>query len=144
MRRSLLPLFAAACAVCALIPAAASASTKVQLRHTSAGTILTDGHGFTLYMFTRDARNRDRCVTISGCRSVWPLAVLKGSAVAGSGVRRSLLGSIKVGGSRQVTYAGHPLYTYIGDSGPGSTGYIGFQEFGGTWYALSASGKAVR
>src|SRR5947209_13105229 len=116
MRRKLIPLVTAVSAACAVAPAVASAATKVQLRHTSAGTILVNGRGFTLYMFTRDGRNRDRCVAISGCRSVWPLLAQSGSTVAGRGVRRSQLGSIKVGGRRQVTYAGHPLYSYIGDS----------------------------
>lgn len=144
MRRSLLPLLAASCAVCATTAAVASAATRVELRHTAAGSILADGRGFTLYVFTRDARNRDRCATISGCSSVWPLTVLRGQAVAGRGVRRSLLGSIKVGRTRQVTYAGHPLYTYVADPGPGSTAYIGFRQFGGTWYALRANGSLVR
>ena len=44
----------------------------------------------------------------------------------------------------QVTYAGHPLYTYTGDSGPGKTSYVGVKAFGGAWYALNASGGAVK
>lgn len=142
--RKLILLATALAALCAATPSLASAATKVQLRHTSAGTILVNGRGFTLYMFTRDGRNRDRCAAISGCRSVWPMLAQNGSTVAGRGVRRSLLGSIKVGGRRQVTYAGHPLYTYIADPGPGSSGYIGFSEFGGSWYALRANGSAVK
>ena len=48
------------------------------------------------------------------------------------------------GGKTQVTYAGHPLYLYSGDSGPGETSYVGESMFSGRWYALNASGGAVR
>jgi hypothetical protein len=44
----------------------------------------------------------------------------------------------------QVTYAGHPLYTYSGDGFKGSTDYIGISEFGGVWTGLRASGAMVR
>jgi predicted lipoprotein with Yx(FWY)xxD motif len=125
-------------------PALAKAGTKLQLRHTAVGTILVDGHGFTLYAFTRDSRNRDKCVSISGCPSIWLLLTTNGKVSPGGGVKRGLLGTIKVGNRRQVTYAGHPLYTYIGDAAPGSTGYIGVHQFGGAWDALNARGQIVR
>jgi hypothetical protein len=59
-------------------------------------------------------------------------------------VKRSLLGTIKLHGDvRQVTYAGHPLYTYALDFGPRSTLYVGTEEYGGRWFAVTAAGKAV-
>lgn len=125
-------------------PAVASATTRVRLRHTAIGAILVNGRGFTLYAFTRDARNHDRCTGISGCRAIWPLLTTNGRTIAGRGVKRRLLGSIRVGHSRQVTYAGHPLYTYIADAGPGSTDYVGFEQFGGRWFALNANGRVVK
>jgi predicted lipoprotein with Yx(FWY)xxD motif len=70
--------------------------------------------------------------------------VTKAKPVAGNGVKASLIGTIKLGSKRQLTYAGHPLYTYVGDSGPGSTSYVGIKQFGGAWYALNAAGKTVR
>ena len=130
--------------ICLAAPALAAATTKVQLRHTSLGTILVNSRGFTLYMFTRDGRNRDRCASTRGCPSVWPLLTTNGRPVAANGVNRRLLGSIRVGHSLQVTYAGHPLYTYIADAGPGNTTYVGFTQFGGTWYALSPAGQVVK
>jgi hypothetical protein len=61
-------------------------------------------------------------------------------------VKASLLGSIALPHrtARQVTYAGHPLYTYSGDSGPAQTDYVGVSMFGGAWPALTASGKTRR
>jgi predicted lipoprotein with Yx(FWY)xxD motif len=89
---------------------------KLQLRHTALGNILVNGEGLTVYAFTRDTRNHDRCVTISGCPGIWPL----------------------------VTTGGKPLYTYIGASGPGDTSYVGLSQFGGRWLALSATGHTVK
>lgn len=123
---------------------AAARGARILLRSTSVGKILTTGNGFTAYMFTRDGHNKDRCAGISGCMQTWPLVSTHGRPQAGPGVKHSLLGTIKVGGKTQVTYAGHPLYSYVGDSSPGSTGYVNASAFGGHWPAVSARGKMVR
>jgi predicted lipoprotein with Yx(FWY)xxD motif len=118
-----------------------SRAATVQLRHTDLGNILVSSSGRTLYEFTRDHANRNSCATISGCSAVWPSLKASGRPTAGSGVKASLLSSTS---GNQVTYAGHPLYTYSGDSGPGKTSYVGVKQFGGTWYAINASGGTVK
>jgi len=128
-------------------PSISAKRVTVRLERTSLGKILVDGSGYTLYLFTRDRRRVDRCTKVSGCLSVWPAlttATLK--PVAGRGVRSSLLGTIKFGENadlRQITYAGHPLYSYAGDFAPRSTDYVGTYEYGGSWYAVSAAGRQV-
>jgi predicted lipoprotein with Yx(FWY)xxD motif len=123
------------------IPSARFAGTAtVQLRHTSLGSILVSSSGRTLYEFTRDHANKNSCTAIRGCSQAWPSLRAGGRPTAGSGVKASLLST--AGG--QVTYAGHPLYLYSGDSGPGKTSYVGVKQFGGAWYALNASGGAVK
>jgi predicted lipoprotein with Yx(FWY)xxD motif len=124
---------------------ASGGPAKLKLRHTSVGTILVNSRGFTLYAFSRDAKNKNACQKIKQCLKVWPPVTTSGRAVAGSGVRRSLIGSIRLSnGARQVTYAGHPLYTYLGDTRPGQTSYVNLFQFGGFWPAVSASGHEVR
>ena len=123
---------------------AASASTTISLRATRLGKLLVASDGHTLYAFSRDARNHDRCAMLSGCTGVWPIATAHGTPRAGRGVKASLLGTIKVGHVSQVTYAGHPLYTYTADSGPADTAYVGVSQFGGTWPALSPTGRLVK
>jgi predicted lipoprotein with Yx(FWY)xxD motif len=123
------------------IPAAHSSSTAtVQLRHTSLGSILVTSSGSTLYEFTRDHGNKNSCAAISGCSAVWPSLKASGKPTAGSGVKASLLSTTS---GNQLTYAGHPLYTYAPDRGPG-TSYVGVSNFGGTWDAISASGSAIK
>lgn len=117
---------------------------KLEIRHTALGNILVNGQGLTVFAFTRDSRNHDRCVNISGCTSIWPLVTTEGTPRLGTGVRRSLVGMVTLStGARQVTYAGHPLYTYIGSSGPGDTSYVGQSQFGGRWLALRSSGRTI-
>jgi predicted lipoprotein with Yx(FWY)xxD motif len=126
-------------------PAHSAGGARLRLRHTTLGNILVNGRGHTLYAFARDSRNHDACVAISGCTGIWPLVRSRQAPTVGAGVRRALVGTIKLsGGIRQVTYAGHPLYTYIGDSGPGDTSYVGQRQFGGRWFALNAAGHIVK
>jgi predicted lipoprotein with Yx(FWY)xxD motif len=123
----------------------AGRAASVQLHSSSLGKILVDGSGFTLYEFTRDSRNKDTCVRVSGCSGVWPALSVHGSPTAGSGVKASLLSTIKLpGGARQVTYAGHPLYTYAAATERAETAYAGVSSFGGKWHAVSAAGGPVR
>ena len=128
------------------IPTAhSSRAATVSLRHTSLGSILVSSSGRTLYEFTKDHPNKSSCAAISGCSETWPSLKTSGRPTARSGVKASLLSSINLPtGGKQVTYAGHPLYTYSGDSGPGETFYVGEKQFGGTWYAINASGHTVK
>ena len=122
----------------------ASASATISLRATKLGKILVAPNGHTLYAFTRDGRNQDRCAMVSGCTGVWPIMATHGTVSAGRGVNASLLGTIKVGRVSQVTYAGHPLYTYTEDSGSGDTAYVGVSQFGGAWPAVSSTGRLIK
>ena len=147
MNRTLLLL--AAAAVTAAVAATASASPRahaaqsstVKLSSTNVGRILETSRGAVVYMFSKDRHGTDTCVKISGCTGVWPPLWVSGRPTGGPGVNTSLLGTVAVGRHRQVTYAGHPLYTYVG-AGPGDTSYVGAPGFNGTWYAVTASGKA--
>ncbi len=123
---------------------ASAGPARIGLRRTSLGAVLVNGSGFTLYAFSRDGKRKDRCVTVGGCTLIWPVMRTRGTPHAGRGVKRSLLGTIKIrGGIGQVTYAGRPLYTYSGDASPGATSYVGVSQFGGIWQAVKAGGGVV-
>jgi predicted lipoprotein with Yx(FWY)xxD motif len=147
-RRFILSAALAALSALALaVPAAAGASgpATVKVASSSIGKILVNGAGRTLYMFTKDGRNHDRCFPNRDCRAVWPALTTKGRPLARAGAKSSLLGTIRLPNSaRQVTYAGHPLYTYSADVMPHDTDYVGVQQFGGTWFAVSAGGGKVQ
>ena len=103
------------------------------------GTILVDQDGKTLYLFEADSMNKSNCS--GGCLALWPAVMANGKTTAGSGVSAGMIGTAT--GSSQVTYAGHPLYWFSGDTAAGDTNGEGLTDFGGAWYAVSPAGKAV-
>ena len=129
-------------AIVATAQARTAKSTVVTLRKTSLGTILVDPRGRTLYLFEKDRKGKSACT--SACLSYWPAFTSRTVPRAGTGVRQSLLGLAKPQhGLRQVTYAGHPLYSFVGDKRAGQTSGEGLSNFGADWYALSAGGRKV-
>ncbi len=103
------------------------------------GDILVDSKGRTLYLFEADSDGKSTCS--GACAQAWPPVTSKGQPTAGGGVDASKLGTTtRDDGSVQVTYAGHPLYLYAGDSGPGQANGNGSDAFGAEWYALTPAG----
>ncbi len=99
----------------------------------------------TVYAFSKDGLDQNVCMEKKGCLGLWPPVTTKAKPVAGSGLKATLLGTIKLGhGVKQVTYSGHPLYRYSFDSSRGETDYVGQPNFGGHWDAVSATGKIVK
>jgi predicted lipoprotein with Yx(FWY)xxD motif len=125
-------------------PATAGAKApKLKVVESDYGTILSDGRGRALYLFTAD---RGKASTCSGdCATAWPPYIVKSKPVAGRGVKAGKIGTTRRrDGKLQATYAGHPLYFYEGDREPGQVLCQAVYEYGGYWYVLRASGKAVR
>ena len=120
----------------AAFAATQSTGTKVTLHSTSLGKVLATSTGRTLYLYTPDGHNKSNCT--GSCAAYWPALMTKGKPVAGAGVKKSLLGTAKRGAKLQVTYNGHPLYTYVGDSAAGQATGEGTDS---TWYVVTAAGK---
>jgi predicted lipoprotein with Yx(FWY)xxD motif len=99
--------------------AAALTGTKVTLHSTNRGKVLATSTGRTLYLSIADGRNKSRCTSANGCASLWPPLLTKGTPIAGTGVKQALLGTLKRGTKLQVSYNGHPLYTWSSDSKAG-------------------------
>jgi len=115
----------------------------VALRTTALGKVVVNAHGRTLYLFEKDKNGRSACS--GACAAYWPPLFTTAKTRAGSGVRASLLGMTKrADGRRQVTYAGHPLYTVITDTTAGQTTGEGVNTFGGTWNVVAASGREIK
>jgi predicted lipoprotein with Yx(FWY)xxD motif len=103
------------------------------------GQILVDSKGFTLYDFHKDKGGKSACY--GACAGTWPPLTTGGAPQAMSGAEKAQLGTAKrTDGTVQVTYAGHPLYTYAADTKPGETTGQDIDSFGAEWYALQPSG----
>jgi predicted lipoprotein with Yx(FWY)xxD motif len=125
-------------------PMAAEQSGPTLTVHASAyGKVLFDGRGFVLYAFTKDSGRRSACS--GACAKAWPPYVVRGRVRAAAGVKTALLGTIRrSNGASQVTYAGRPLYFYVGDRRPRQIRCQNVSEFGGLWLVVRPSGKLVR
>jgi predicted lipoprotein with Yx(FWY)xxD motif len=122
-------------------PATASTAASLATGHTKLGTVLVDGKGRTLYLFEKDKDAMSSCY--GACASVWPPLTSAKRAVAG-GLPAAKIGTTKRSdGTTEVTYAGHPLYTYAGDGKPGQAQGQGLDQFGAEWYVLAPSGHKI-
>jgi predicted lipoprotein with Yx(FWY)xxD motif len=120
-----------------------SGPAKVGVRSTSLGKVLVNSKGVTLYLFEKDKHGKSACS--GACAKNWPPLLTKGKPTASGGASSSKLGTTKRSdGTTQVTYGGHPLYTFVVDKNkPGSTKGEGVDAFGAEWYVVGTNGKKI-
>ena len=152
-RKTTMFIVAAALAGAALVAAALSGPSSASSTQTSKGAfvalgttplgrVLVDARGRTLYLFQNDKHGKSACY--GACAAYWPPLLSTAKPRPGKGVRASLLGLTKRSdGKWQVTYAGHPLYTFVGDKRATQTTGEGLTDFGAAWDVVSATGRAV-
>jgi predicted lipoprotein with Yx(FWY)xxD motif len=142
-------VFAAVTLVAASLGGASSAAAQkapqralVSVHKTALGKVLVDARGHTLYLFEKDKKGMSSCN--GACAAYWPATLSAAKPRAGAGVRASLLGRTRrADGRRQVTYAGHPLYTFVGDTKAGQTTGEGLTDFGAAWDAIAPNGQSI-
>jgi predicted lipoprotein with Yx(FWY)xxD motif len=117
-------------------------TTPVRVANSRLGRILVDSTGRTLYLFKADSASKSACS--GACAAAWPPLLTAGKPAAGAGLSASKLGTItRSGGSRQVTYNGHPLYLFIKDTKPGALTGEGLTAFGAAWLVVSPVGNQI-
>jgi predicted lipoprotein with Yx(FWY)xxD motif len=93
-------------------------------------------------MFAKDPMNQSACS--GACASAWPPVTTTGAATASDGAKSSDLGTItRSDGTKQVTYDGHALYYFAGDSSAGQTTGQGLDNFGAKWWLVAPSGSII-
>jgi predicted lipoprotein with Yx(FWY)xxD motif len=141
-----LPVAAAALAVAALVllavavaganpPAPAGVGTGLKTTTIGGTTVPTSARGFTLYWFAPDTPTSSKCY--DSCAAYWP--PVTGTAADSPGLLGRIGTITRTGGSRQLTYNGHPLYTYIGDSASGQAKGNNLYLNGGLWHEVHVS-----
>lgn len=120
---------------------ASSSNSALSVAKGSAGTYLVGAKGRALYLWEADSTNKSHCA--GSCLSVWPAATVSGKPQLGHGVNASDVGTIMTAGKKQLTYDGHPLYYYAGDTSAGSTRGQGSNGFGAKWWLVTPSGSAI-
>jgi predicted lipoprotein with Yx(FWY)xxD motif/cytochrome c553 len=111
-------------------------------RNTGHSQVLLDAEGRSLYLYTADGVDGDPLACVDACLNNWPPLVVEGDVVVGEGLDGALVGSVeRSDGTLQVTYGGHPLYTYARDRAPGDTNG---QALGGAFFLVGATGEAAQ
>jgi len=123
-------------------PTAATAAATLSVGNTGLGQVLVNSAGHTLYLFAKDQNGQSACS--GACVGFWPPLISKGQPKALQGLNQSLVGTTtRSDGTKQVTYAGHPVYMFALDTKAGQTKGEGLTDFGGSWDALSPSGASI-
>ncbi len=114
-------------------PAPAPAGGALKTARIGGVTVLTNATGLTLYWFVPDTATRSTCY--GTCAGYWP--PVTGPASAGPGITGTLATIKRSDGTTQVTYNGHPLYTYVGDTAPGQAFGNNLNLNGGLWHEVT-------
>jgi predicted lipoprotein with Yx(FWY)xxD motif len=121
---------------------AQAAATVIKTTSGSAGAFLTNGSGRAIYLWDKDTMNTSMCS--GACAGAWPPVTANGSVTASGGVTANDLATItRSDGTKQVTYNGHPLYYYAGDTGAGQATGQGSDSFGAKWWLVSPTGTSI-
>lgn len=119
-----------------------STGTVITTKTGADGTFLTDGAGRTLYLWEKDPMGKSVCS--GACSGAWPPVSAAGKVTASGGAKTADLGTItRSDGTKQVSYDGHALYYFVGDSGPGQTNGQGSDNFGAKWWLVTPAGTAI-
>ena len=119
---------------------ASGAPATIGVANTGLGKVLVDAQGRTVYLFKKDSGTTSACT--GACASAWPPVRANGKPTAGSGANTSMIGTTaRSDGAAQVTYNGHPVYTFSGDQKTGDTKGQGVTAFGASWFALTPAGN---
>jgi predicted lipoprotein with Yx(FWY)xxD motif len=124
-------------------PPTTDLSLTLSILHTPVGPILATGSGDALYDFVPDTPHSSACIN-DGCVFQWPPLIASGPIRVGPGLTRSLVGTLKrPDGSTQLSFNGHPLYTYNLDVKPGMVTGQAIDQDGGPWYVLTPAGNEI-
>ena len=117
-------------------------ATVIESHAGSAGSFLTNSSGRAVYLWAADSMNKSTCS--GACAGAWPPVTTTGKVTAADGAKTADLGTItRSDGSKQVTYDGHPLYYFAGDSGAGQTNGQGSDSFGAKWWLVAPAGTKI-
>ena len=121
---------------------ASTTGTVISTQAGSAGAFLTAGSGRAVYLWAKDGMSMSACS--GACAAAWPPVPATGTLTATGSAKASDLGTItRSDGTKQVTYDGHPLYYFAGDSAAKQTNGQGSDSFGAKWWLVTPAGAKI-
>jgi predicted lipoprotein with Yx(FWY)xxD motif len=126
-------------AATAAVPAA-TAAVELKTASSSAGKIVVDAKGISLYFFTKDVKDSGTSACTGGCLTAWRPALTTAATPSAEGVTGPLGTITTPDGAKQLTLNGLPLYYYAKDKKPGD---VTGQGVGGAWYLADPAGEMI-
>src|SRR3954451_19428483 len=119
-----------------------TAAKEVTVRQTSLGNLLVDDRGMTMYAFAADSKGHSVCE--GSCLTYWPPVAGSEKAHVAKQVKASVGTTTRKDGSTQLTVAGYPMYTYVGDAAAGQANGQGKNLSGGLWWVVAPNGSWIK
>ena len=120
---------------------AAAVGADMTVSSSSAGQIVVDSKGMTLYFFTKDVKDSGTSACTEACLTAWPIFTTTSDAPTVEGVTGTVGTIASPDGKKHVTLNGMPLYYYAKDKAPGD---VTGQGVGGVWYLVSPAGEMIK
>ncbi|MFJ4171851.1 hypothetical protein ACIPY3_20280 [Paenarthrobacter sp. NPDC089714] len=118
-----------------------TAAAEMKVASSSAGQIVVDSKGMSLYFFTKDVKDSGTSACTGACLAAWPVFTTTADAPTVDGVTGTVGTIATPDGKKQVTLNGMPLYYYAKDKAPGD---VTGQGVSNVWYLVSPSGEMVK
>ncbi|MBT2586749.1 hypothetical protein [Arthrobacter sp. ISL-95] len=119
----------------------AASGVEMKVSSSSAGQIVTDSKGMSLYFFTKDVKDSGTSACTEACLVAWPIFTTTSDAPTVEGVTGTVGTIASPDGMKHVTLNGMPLYYYAKDKAPGD---VTGQGVGGVWYLVSPTGEMIK
>jgi len=119
----------------------AGAAVELKTASSTAGNIVVDSKGMSLYFFTKDTKDSGTSACTGSCLVQWPPLTTASASPTAEGVTGKLGTITTPDGKKQVTLNGMPLYYFAKDAKPGDV--LG-QGVGGVWYLSDPSGAMIK
>ncbi|HSO17240.1 MAG TPA: hypothetical protein VLS95_14950 [Arthrobacter sp.] len=119
---------------------AAAAAADLRTADSTAGRIVVDGKGMSVYYYTKDVKDSGTSACTGGCLDAWPPVLAAADTPTVDGVTGTVGTIATPDGKKQLTINGMPVYYYAKDLAAGD---ITGQGVGGVWYLVSPSGGMI-
>jgi predicted lipoprotein with Yx(FWY)xxD motif len=121
--------------------APATSSSLLTAWQSPLGTVVVTGQGRAVYEFDKDTPGSGKSACTGTCVSLWHAVTTTSSSPSVAGLTGTVATIPTADGGQQVTLAGHPLYTYAGDSASGQISGEGVMNI---WWLVSPAGAKVK
>ncbi len=119
----------------------AAAAVDLKTASSSAGNIVVDAAGMSVYFFTKDVKDSGSSACTGACLTAWSPLLTTAATPAAEGVTGTLGTITTPDGAKQVTLNGLPLYYFAQDKNPGDVLGQGVKD---VWYLATPAGEMIR